>query len=246
MRSPSRNQNPPWMRPITERLSPTITALVVANTLILVLYIMVAPTRMFIQEHLALGPAAFAGGEPWQVLTSLFVHLEPVSYFFNILGLWFVGVAIERQLGRRRFLAIFFGSALLGNVVMATLMLVLGHAELHAGSSLGTLALFVAFGRIFDRTPARIFGSLVMQARTLTFLLVGFALAADLLRGSMVALGGDIVALLAAYLLSGGRGAGMMELWSRVAGGGGKPRRKFHVVEGGRRTRAEERPRYLN
>ena len=234
------------MRPITERLSPTITTLVVANTLVLLLYIMVRPTRMFIQEHLALGPAAFGAGEPWQVVTSLFVHLEPVSYFFNVLGLWFVGAAIERQLGQRRFLAIFFGSALLGNVVMAGLMLALGQGELHAGSTLGTLALFVAFGRIFDRTPARIFGSLVMQARTLTLILVGFALAADLLRASVVALGGDIVALLAAYLLSGGRGAGMLELWSRVAGGGGKPRRRFQVVDGGRRSREEERPRYLN
>ena len=58
---------------------------------------------MFIETHLALGPAALLGRpvpELWQLVTSLFVHLEPWSFFFNMLGLWFVGATIERQLGR--------------------------------------------------------------------------------------------------------------------------------------------------
>ena len=105
---------------------------------------------------------------------------------------------------------------MLGNLVMAGLMLLTRHrGELFAGSGLAVLALFVAFGRIYDRTPARILGGLVLEARTLTLILVAFALLADLLRGSMVALAGDVVALIAGYVLSGGRGAGLRELFTK-------------------------------
>jgi hypothetical protein len=131
---------------------------------------------------------------------------------------------------------------------MAALMLLpaAGLQERYYGFGLGILALFVAFGRIYDRTPARVLGGLVLQARTLTFILVGFALFADLMRGSLVGLAGDVVAIIAAYVAAGGRGAGLRELFTRLGGGGGgrKSRRRFHVVEGGRQE--DRRPRYLN
>src|SRR5215207_1841888 len=173
---PPRDPTPPWFRPVSDRLSPTITALVVVNALLFALYVVVKPARVFIDNHLALGPAVLAGGEVWQVVTSLFIHLEPWSFFFNMLGLWFVGATIERQLGRTRFLLLFLGPAVLGNLVMAGVMAWTRSAELFAGSGLAVLALFVAFGRLYDRTPARILGGLVMEARTLTLILVAFAL----------------------------------------------------------------------
>ena len=244
MRAPSRDPTPPWFRPVQERLSPTITAMVVINTITFALFAVVKPVRPVIMNHLALGPDALMRLELWQLVTSLFVHLEPWGFFFGIIGLWFVGGTIERQLGRRRFLLLFFGPGILGNLTMAVLLLVTRTGELFAGPHLAVLALFVAFGRIYDRTPARIIGGLVLEARTLTLILVGFALFADILRGSLVALAGDLVAVLAGYLLAGGRGAGLRELFTRF---GGKSRRRFNVVEGGRPpSRDERRSRYLN
>lgn len=244
MRAPSRGPTPPWFRPVSERLSPTITALVVVNALTFALYAVVKPVRPVVDNHLALGPAALAGGEVWQLITSMFVHLEPWSFFFGLIGLWFVGATIERQLGRQRFLLLFLASGILGNLAMAGLLILTRTGELFAGPHLGVLALFVAFGRIYDRTPARILGGLVLEARTLTLILIAFTLFSDILRGSVVALAGDVVALVSGYLLSGGRGAGFRELFTRF---GSKSRRRFHVVEGGRPApKDERRSRYLN
>ena len=245
MRAPSRDVTPPWLRPVTERLSGTITALIVVSAVAFAAYLLVTPLRQPITDHMVLNPAALAGGEPWQIVTSLFFHLDPISYLFALLGLWFVGATLERQLGRNRFLIIFFVPALLGNLTMAALMLLpagQGVQERYYGFGLGVLALFVAFGRIYDRAPARVLGGLVLEARTLTFILVGFALFADLMRGSLVGLGGDIVAIIAAYVAAGGRGAGLRELFTRM--GTKKSRRRFHVVEGGRQE--DRRTRYLN
>jgi membrane associated rhomboid family serine protease len=248
MRAPSRDPTPPWFRPIQDRLSPTITTLVVVNAVLYALYAVVPRAQVFIKMHLALGPGATMGQpvpELWQVVTSLFVHLDPLSFFFNVLGLWFVGATIERQMGRQRFLILFLVPAVLANLVMAGLMRVFQQLELFAGSGLAVLALFVAFGRTYDRTPARVLGGLVMEARTLTLILVAFAVVADLLRGSMIAVAGDIVALVASYLLAGGRGAGLRELFTKF--GRRSTRRRFSVVDGGRPgSKEERRSGYLN
>jgi membrane associated rhomboid family serine protease len=241
MRAPSRDPTPPWFRPVSERLSPTITALVVVSAISFALYALVRPVRLVFEDYLALGRDAFARGEVWQLASSLFVYLDPIAFFFNLIGLWFVGATIERQLGRTRFLVVFLVPGLLANAAIAAVLLMNGSPQLFAGCSPGVLALFVAFGRIYDRTPARILGGLVLQARTLTIILVVFALVADLLSGSVAALAGDLVALGAGYLLSGGRGAGLQELFARWKGGS---RRRFQVVEGGRQE--DRRSRYLN
>src|SRR5688572_3055936 len=115
--SPRRGGEPSWMRPITERLSPVIKALVIAETLIFVFYVMVQGLKWFFVEHLALSAAALRG-EVWQPVTALFVHLEGFSFFFSLIGLWFFGAAVERQLGTRRFLILFLGSGVAANVAM--------------------------------------------------------------------------------------------------------------------------------
>ncbi len=60
-RSFGRNPAPAWMRPITERLSPTIRNLVIVEAVLFGLYIMAAPLRVPMTAHLALGPLVAAG-----------------------------------------------------------------------------------------------------------------------------------------------------------------------------------------
>jgi membrane associated rhomboid family serine protease len=251
MRAPSRHDpTPRWMRPLTDRLSPTITVLVVINALTFVFYAFVStmagPTRQFIQNlvenHLVLGRAAFARGEVWQLVTALFVHLHPVAFFFDIIGLWWVGAALEREVGRARFLALFFLSAVLANAVMAGLFVVVGGLP-YSGCGAGVLALFVGIGRLYNRTPVRMVGGLVMEARTLTLIVVAFALVLDLVQELPVHFAGHLTAVLVAYLLAGGRGGGLRLLWQRVRGGrtGG---RRLHLVKGDKGDRKGSR--YIN
>jgi membrane associated rhomboid family serine protease len=232
------------MRLITERLSPTIKALVVATALAFGFYAAVKEARPFVEGHLALGPAVLQG-EVWQLVTSLFVHLEPVGFFFDLLGLWFVGATIEQIAGRRRFLTIFFVPAIAANAATAVVWLLAGSAAIQAGSSLAVLSLFVAFGRLFGRTPARVLGGLVVEARVLAAILVGFSLLADLMRLSVAALAADVVAIGLAYLLAGAAGG---EDGPLARFRGRRSRAKLEVLEGGKRDagRRDDRPRYLN
>lgn len=62
--------------------------------------------------------AGVANGAWWQLLTAAFTHLSPVHIGFNMLALWFLGPPLEQVLGRSRFLALYFGSALAGSVAV--------------------------------------------------------------------------------------------------------------------------------
>jgi membrane associated rhomboid family serine protease len=56
-------------------------------------------------------------GELWRWFTSLFLHVSASHLFFNMLGLFFFGKVLEKEVKRQWFLAIYFISGLLGNFV---------------------------------------------------------------------------------------------------------------------------------
>jgi membrane associated rhomboid family serine protease len=241
--APPRSDLPPWLRPVTERLSPTIRALVIALALPFATFVFSPPARAFIEAHLVLGPGLFAG-EIWQPVTALLFHTQALSFFFTLLGLWFAGAGIERQIGRARFLVLLLVPALVANVVMAGASRLLARPEVLApGLGLGVLGLFAALGRLWGRTPARVLGSLVLEARYLAALLVGFSVFIDLTRLAWTQVLGDLAAAGLAWAIAGRRGAGTVveDLSARRP-----PRRRFQVMEGGRGRRGDDGPRYLN
>lgn len=73
-------------------------------------YIGVSPSAC-VAEGGSFVPGPLNGGW-WQVLTSAFTHISILHIGMNMLALWFLGPAIERVLGRARFLALYFVSAL--------------------------------------------------------------------------------------------------------------------------------------
>ena len=63
-------------------------------------------------------PQAFPGvsdGAYWQLVTSAFTHLDLWHIGFNMVALWVLGPQLEAVLGRTRFLAVYFLSALSGS-----------------------------------------------------------------------------------------------------------------------------------
>jgi membrane associated rhomboid family serine protease len=227
------------MRPITERLSPTIRNLVIVEAALFGLYIMASPLRAPMTEHLALGPLV-AAGEYWQPATALFVHLDLWSFIFDLIGLWFVGATIERTLGRRRFLLILFGAGLAANVVMALLVATLQWPGIYAGCGDCVLALFVALGVIYGRAEVRVFGSLVLQARILTAILVGMSIVSAVFQRAWPSLAGTLVAIGLGYFLAGGKSGPILDFLTRWT----RPRRSgFEVLEGGRGKRGKK---YVN
>jgi membrane associated rhomboid family serine protease len=60
----------------------------------------------------------FSDGAYWQVVTSMFTHVEIWHIAFNMLALWFLGPQLELAIGRARFLALYFLSGLAGGVLV--------------------------------------------------------------------------------------------------------------------------------
>lgn len=59
-----------------------------------------------------------ANGAVWQLLTSAFTHVDLWHIGFNMVALWVLGPQLEAVLGRTRFLAVYFLSALSGSVLV--------------------------------------------------------------------------------------------------------------------------------
>lgn len=54
--------------------------------------------------------------KPWQLITSIFLHIEFWHFFVNMFVLLFFGTELERRVGDRKYLEIFFVSGLAGNL----------------------------------------------------------------------------------------------------------------------------------
>jgi len=70
------------------------------------------PVQMF--HFFALNPRLFLE-MPWQLITSIFLHLEFWHFFVNSFVLLFFGNELERLLGERGYLKVFLISGLAGN-----------------------------------------------------------------------------------------------------------------------------------
>jgi membrane associated rhomboid family serine protease len=236
--------SPSWTRPIRERLTPAIKALVIIETLVFAFIKVVPQSQALVVEHLALGPGMFQG-EVWQLLTALFVHTDGVTLLLNLVGLWFVGAYTERTNGTRRFLMLFLGSGVLSNLAMAGVARLTTYqtAELFFGSSYAILALFVAYGRTFGRAQTQILGGLFMQARNLALLLVGWSVVVNLYQRDWAGLAGSLTAAAVGYFMAGGNIREVTDfirsVWPR------RPRRRYRVLDGGQ-SGGGKRSKYMN
>jgi membrane associated rhomboid family serine protease len=59
-----------------------------------------------------------AGGDVYQLVTSMFTHVEVWHIGFNMLALWFLGPQLELVLGRLRFTALYLLSGLVGSALV--------------------------------------------------------------------------------------------------------------------------------
>jgi membrane associated rhomboid family serine protease len=92
------------------------TALILANVAIsLVVFSMPEALRDSFLSMAGFSSADALLVYPW--FTSLFIHASASHLFFNMLGLYFFGRVLEPEVKRKWFLAIYFASGLLGNLV---------------------------------------------------------------------------------------------------------------------------------
>jgi membrane associated rhomboid family serine protease len=66
--------------------------------------------------YLGLMPAAFLE-RPWTIITNMFVHGGFWHIFANMLTFYFFGTYLSRLVGEGRFLMVYFGGGILGNIL---------------------------------------------------------------------------------------------------------------------------------
>ncbi len=69
-------------------------------------------------KYLAFVPAN-ALQMPWTIVTSMFLHASPLHLFFNMWALFIFGPVLERVVGGKRFLSLYFIAGIVGNVGFA-------------------------------------------------------------------------------------------------------------------------------
>jgi membrane associated rhomboid family serine protease len=229
-----RSARPTWMAPIEARLTPTIKKLIVVLASFFALYVFV-PRAAALLQHLAIG-GGFFHGELWQPVTSLFVEFQVLRFAFDVIGLWFTGAMVERIVGARRFLALFFVSGILGNIAVVTVAAKVGTlAPGGVGCWLAVHALFVAFARIYDRQQIQVLPGLSFQARNIGFFWVGFAIVASLIDLNLPYLAGVLTTTVAGFVLAVPQGWRLAFDSFRAR----RQRQRYKVLDGGLPSRTK-------
>ncbi|HTB82775.1 MAG TPA: rhomboid family intramembrane serine protease [Candidatus Sulfotelmatobacter sp.] len=139
------------------------------------------------EYHFALSNAGLSHGYVWQLVTYQFMHANFLHLFFNGWAIYIFGLAIESDLGPRRFAALMFSSGIIGGVVQSLVMFVwpayFGGAVV--GASACAFGLIAAYAALYPTRELQLLLFFVipvtLTARTLLIVslviaLVGFGL----------------------------------------------------------------------
>jgi rhomboid protease GluP len=162
--------------------APVTKALIVANTLAFIAMCLYAVGRrlpwseVYVLFGSQYGPLVWHG-EPWRLITAMFLHLNLKHLWGNMLALYFCGVLAEEVYGSARFAGIYLLAGLAGGVLSSCL-----HPTINALGASG--AIFGVFGALLAyllhrpqdfsiRWAARIGGA--VASIIVTNLLIGWA-----------------------------------------------------------------------
>jgi membrane associated rhomboid family serine protease len=98
-----------------------------------------------------LDPSHIRQGWLWQFVTYAFMYVDPLDFVWPLLGIYFIGSAVEQSVGPRRFYGLFFGSIVLTAVAGYTISLshIVGQGRA-AGSGSAFNAILMVF-YLFNR-----------------------------------------------------------------------------------------------
>ncbi|AEE17739.1 rhomboid family intramembrane serine protease [Treponema brennaborense] len=116
----------------------------------------------------------------WQPLTYMFVHGSFSHILFNMLGIFFFGVAVERAIGSKEFLLLYFCSGILCGVISFAIYYATGTFVFLMGASGAIYALLLTYAVIFPRSRIFIWGILPIPAPLLIAIYAGIEIASQL------------------------------------------------------------------
>ena len=97
-----------------------VRQIILASTAIYVVILLLMsfaqPVGLSVLDHGILDPAHIRQGWLWQFVTYAFMYVDPIQFVLSLLGVYFLGSAVEEQIGSARFYGLFFGSVILSGV----------------------------------------------------------------------------------------------------------------------------------
>jgi rhomboid protease GluP len=155
----------------TRKASPLSSPTIVLILLNCVVYVILLLGGAFAYTFLALsGNAFYQAHAYWQIVTSMFVHFGILHIAFNMYGLYYFGRINEIEFSIPQYLAIYFGSGLIGNIAS---LLLLAPDTLSGGASGAIFGLLGSYV-ILERRARRMGMALAYAA----FILIVSALSA--------------------------------------------------------------------
>jgi membrane associated rhomboid family serine protease len=115
-------------------------------------YIFEWAAREWVFTTLALKPATVLL-KPWTLVTSMFVHADVSHLLFNMISLLFFGLYLERLLGEKEFLKIYFIGGVFASVsyVITSLLFGIPHPNVYGVGASG--AIFAIMGTLVVLRP---------------------------------------------------------------------------------------------
>jgi membrane associated rhomboid family serine protease len=114
---------------------------------------------------LAMVPAMVVNGYVWQVFTYMFAHANLSHLFFNMLGLLFFGIHVEKQMGSSEFLLFYLLTGLLAGIFSFVAYASMGAWTIPlVGASGAIYAVLLAFATINPGASIYVFGILPVRA----------------------------------------------------------------------------------
>ena len=132
--------------------------LIIINALVFLL------TSLFpnLKVYLGLCPSLFLQYKMlWQPFTYMFVHSGSMHLISNMLGLFFFGLSLEKAIGSREFLLLYFTGGLLSGLLSLLLYILTGtYSAFLIGASGALFTILFSFAVVFPKANIYIWGLL--------------------------------------------------------------------------------------
>lgn len=176
------------------RLYPIISIITAIHILLWLVISLPIPFSVTIIEQLIGVNFWIAEGELWRLITPIFLHISFFHMLFNTFSLVLFGPALERMLGKSRFLITYVGTGIIANI--ATYFLEpLQYSHLGASGAIfglfGVYVYIVTFRKdLIDQANSQVIITIIVIALVMTFVNSNINVVAHLFGG----LAGTIIA----------------------------------------------------
>ncbi len=163
-------------RPFEYRQYNISIILIAANVLVFLLNNLAPETQIEMSLVSPAVPAQYAHTAFWQLLTYMFVHSGVSHIFFNMLGLFFFGIQVERRVGSSEFLLFYLSTGVGAGLISLLIFWLTGTPTILLGASGAVFGVLLAFATFFPTAMIYVFGIIPVRAPILVLVYTGIEL----------------------------------------------------------------------